>query len=218
MTTVTQTKSVDQMTDQELKELLKEREEKARQKEEKERKEYEASRDKNIEALMSEAMELTERLSVFKERCHSVMQQHEVKLNEYGKIRGNSKGGFSITHSNDELRITRRRDTEPSWDERGKKGLELVKEFLHSSLKKRDKELFELLLSFLERNKAGELEYGRVFSLLSHKSKFSDERWTEGLRLLQQSFNHHFRGYGYEFKHKGDGGKWQSLPLNFSSL
>ena len=203
---------------EELEAILKEKVSERNKKKERERKQYEKGRDTEIEVLMNEAIQLTERLQNFKVRCHDILQRQEIKLRDYGDIRSNSKGGFSITHSDQLRRVTRRRDTLPNWDERGEKGLELVKDFLHTTVKKRDADLFEILISFLERNKAGDLEYGRVMALISHRAKFHDKRWLEGLRLIEQSFSIMFRGFAYEFKTKDPEGKWESHTLNFSSL
>jgi ribosomal protein L31E len=145
------------------------------------------------------------------------MENQALKLAEYGKIRGNSKGGFTVTNSDDTMRITRRRDTEPAWDERSTKAVQLIKDFLSDTIKKRDVKLYEILIGFLEKNGKGDLEYSSVMNLYSHEDKF-EERWKEGLRLIKQSFSNHFKGYGYEFKFKEEDGKWQNIILNFSSL
>jgi hypothetical protein len=146
------------------------------------------------------------------------MDKHSEKLAGYGKIRGNSKGGFSITNSDDTMRITRRRDTEPVWDERSTKAIELIKDFLSDTIKKRDLKLYEILIGFLERNEKGDLEYNRVMDLYKHEDKFDDPRWKEGLRLIKESYSNHLKGFGYEFKIKNESGKWENLLLNFSSL
>lgn len=203
---------------EELEAILKQKVNERNKLKERERKQYEKGRDTEIEVLINEAIQLTERLQNFKTRCHDIMQRQEVKLRDYGDIRSNSKGGFSITHSDGLRRVTRRRDTVPNWDERGEKGMDLVKDFLHTTVKKRDKDLFEILISFLEKNKAGDLEYGRVMALLSHRKKFSDNRWLEGLRLIEESFSINFRQFAYEFKTRNEAGKWENHTLNFSSL
>jgi hypothetical protein len=206
------------MSIDQLKARLAELEREEKQKQEKARREYERDRDRTVENLMAEAAYLAERLETFKKKCHEVMDAQAVKLEEYGGIRGNSKGGFSVTHSRGNLRITRRRDTEPYWDERGTKAVALVKEFLYDTVKKRDIKTFEILMSFLERNKNGDLEYAKVFILLQHEAKWDDPRWKEGLRLLKESYSINLKGYGYEFKSLDDSGKWENLKLNFSGI
>lgn len=210
--------TIEEMSTQELEQLLRDKRKKELKQREAAKAEYEKDRDNKVKHLITEARSIHSQMEIFKQLCHQLMNEQETKLTEYGGIRSNSKGGFSITDSDQQFRVTRRRDTEPVWDERGQKAIVLIKEFLHDTVKKRDMKLFEILLSFLEKNKAGDLEYGRVFSLMKHRDKFDDQRWIEGLRLLEESFSHHLKGYGYEFKIKGNDEKWHTLLLNFSSI
>ncbi|RWX00948.1 DUF3164 family protein [Flavobacterium cerinum] len=179
---------------------------------------YEKDRDDVVYSIVNTAQALAKELLEFKTNCHIKMDTQAVKLSQYGKIRSNSKGGFNLTHSDGEMRVTRRRDTEPAWDERSLKAIELIKDFLGDTIKKRDIKIYEILIGFLERNDKGDLEYGRVMDLYQHEDKFDDERWKEGLRLIKESYSNHMKGYGYEFKIKGSDGKWQSILLNFSSI
>ncbi|KVV14832.1 DUF3164 family protein [Flavobacterium sp. TMP13] len=214
----TTTQLVPELTTAELEQMLANRKKAERAKEEKEKATYEKDRDQMVEKVLLTASALFRELGEFKTYCHIEMDKQAVKLSEYGKVRSNSKGGFSVTNSDDTMRITRRRDTEPVWDERSGKAVELIKEFLGDAIKKRDTKMHDILMSFLERNANGDLEYGRVMDLYKHEDKFDDPRWKEGLKLIKESFSNHLKGYGYEFKMKGADGKWQNLYLNFSSL
>ena len=185
---------------------------------EKEKAAYEAKRDEQVFNIITTAKTLARELGEFKTFCHLTMDEQQKALEGYGKINKKSKGGFSITNSDDTFRVTRRRDTEPVWDERASKGTELIKDFLGDTIKKRDLKLYNILIGFLERNEKGDLEYARVMDLYKHESEFDDSRWKEGLRLIKESFSNHLKGFGYEFKIKGADGKWQNLLLNFSSL
>lgn len=185
---------------------------------EKEKAAYEAHRDEKVFEIINTAQTLARELGEFKTFCHLTMDEQQKALEGYGKINKKSKGGFSVTNSDDTLRVTRRRDTEPVWDERASKGTQLIKDFLGDTIKKRDLKLYNILIGFLERNEKGDLEYARVMDLYKHESEFDDARWKEGLRLIKESFSNHLKGFGYEFKIKGEDGKWQNLLLNFSSL
>jgi hypothetical protein len=202
----------------ELRDLLAKKEKAEKAAHEKEKIEYEAARDETIFKMVNTAQTLFNELGEFKTFCHIEMENQAKKLEGYGKIRSNSKGGFSITNADDTMRVTRRRDTEPVWDERAGKGVDLIKDFLGDAIKKRDVKLYEILIGFLERNDKGDLEYARVMELYKHEDKFQDERWKEGLRLIKESFSNHLKGFGYEFKIKGTDGKWTNLLLNFSSI
>lgn len=179
---------------------------------------YEKKRDETVFTIMNTCSAMAKELEEFKTFCHIKMDEQALELTKYGKIRSDSKGGFTLTNSDSTLRITRRRDTQPSWDERSNKAIELIKEFLGDTIKKRDVKLYEILIKFLERNSNGDLEYGRVMDLIQHEDKFDDERWKEGLRLIKESYSNNLKGFGYEFKTMGKDGKWQTTVLNFSSI
>ena len=87
----------------------------ARQREERA---YIKSRDEAVSAMLKDAKLLFGLLFAFKATCHRVMDEQAEKLAEYGGLRSNSKGGFTLKTSDGNLSITRRRDTEPTWDER----------------------------------------------------------------------------------------------------
>ena len=202
----------------ELKQMLAATEKEERLARQQEELQYVQERDQVITELYSEAKELTERIAAFKDKCHTKMALQADKLQSYGKMRANSKGGFQITHSSNELRIIRRRDTLPEWDERAGKGVEILKGFLSTAVKKRDVKMYEILMGFLAKNTKGDLEYSKVFSLLQHEDKFEDPRWIEGLKLLKEGYSISLKSFGYEFKEKDAAGKWDMLTLNFSSL
>lgn len=206
------------LTDEQLEQILANRKKEKQLALQKEKTAYEKAKNNNIELLMAEANEIALLMSRFKAKVHAIMNEQEIKLNEYGQIRTNSKGGFSITHVDGSQRITRRRDTKPVWDEKASKATDLIKEFLSDIIKKRDLKLYEILIKFLEKNNKGDMEYAKVFGLLEHEDKFDDKRWTEGLRLLKESYSSGFKGYAYEFQTLNQVGKWESKSLNFYAL
>lgn len=214
----TENKTLDQCSPDELRAHLKRVEAKERAEQKRKKTEYEANRNHTVTVLLEQAMELHKNLKVFKGLVEEKMDEQAIKLNEYGLMRGNSKGGFSITNEADTFRIRRLRETNPTWDERSAKGVELIKDFLHDAVKKRAEKEFNLLMSFLEKNHAGDLEYQKVMILLSHEESYYDPRWKEGLRLVKESYKVVLKGFGYQFEIKTPEGKWETMSLNFSSL
>ena len=172
---------------------------KEKQAREKDRLKYEVERDEIIEIMVSQAKGVHEILEGFKKGLHDVFDDHQIRLQKYGGIRSNSKGGFSLAHSNGVLKAVRTRSTMPAWDERSMKAVELISDFMQDTVKKKDLKLYEILKSFIEKNDKGELEYSKVMILLTHKDKYDDERWLAGLQLIQESYSIALRGYGYEF-------------------
>lgn len=218
MTTTTLEKPVSELSTKELEAILANKKALEKRKRENERKAYEKEKDETIESLFYEAVEIALTTARFKEKCHVVMQTQHDKLSTYGGIRSNSKGGFELSHSDGNKSIRRRRDTDPKWDERATKAVELIKDFLGDTVKKRDADLHDILMDFIERNEAGDLEFAKVMNLFKHQEKFNDPRWVNGLQLIKESYSQSFKAYSYEFKQKGRTGKMETLQLNFSSL
>jgi hypothetical protein len=183
-----------------------------------EQKAYESERNNFVKEMFQKARHLHNMEKEFKEELIGGMEKHALKLENYGLLRSNSKGGFKLSDNENNISIARTRDTEPTWDERATKGVGLIKDYLLDTVKKRDLDMFAILMSFLERNQKGDLETSRVMNLLQHEDRFDDPRWIEGLRLLRESYSNVLKGYGYQFKERGTDGKWQTLTLNFSSI
>ena len=212
-------KPIDQLSNEELEQVIAHRKKAEKAKAEKERKDYEESRDDDAIYLFQATSALAENMKVIKNECHEILQKHQEKLNEYGSIRSNSKGGFSMVSTDKKIKIRRRRDTQPSWDERSTKALELIHAFLNDFVKKREQKMFEILMGFLVKNKKGDLEYSSVMNLLPHEDKFDDNRWKEGLRLIKQSYSSYLKGYQYDFEFLNETtGKYEKIELNFSAL
>jgi len=214
----TETLDINTLPTAELEALLATRKENEKRQQQAARKAYEKDTNNKVVGIISQAEALFNKLDGFKKYCHAEMDKKAIALAAYGEIRSTSKGGFSITSADGTMQVTRRRDTEPTWDERSTKAIELIKEFLGDAIKKRDLKMYEILMEFLQRNDKGELEYSKVMDLIKHEGKFGDPRWKEGLRLIKESYSNHLKGYGYVFKKKDANGKWETIVLNFSSI
>lgn len=204
-------------TEEQLEQMLQAKKAEKEQQRQAERQAYETKRDAFVKRVIGEAVSYHGLLKVFKADLVQSFEEFEKQLNEYGEIRSNSKGGFSITSSDGKHRVRRIRATAPEWDERSKKGEALIIEFLQEQIT--DTKIHKLVMSFLQRNEKGELEYSRVMNLLNMKADFDDPRWVEGLELMQESYNITLRAFQFEFQVKDDiSGKWQRLEMNFSSI
>lgn len=204
-------------TEEQLEQMLQAKKAEKQQQRQAERQAYEQKRDAFVKRVIGEAVSYHGLLKDFKADLVQSFEEFEKQLNEYGEIRKNSKGGFSITSSDGKHRVRRMRATAPEWDERSKKGEALIIEFLQEQIT--DTKIHKLVMSFLQRNEKGELEYSRVMNLLNMKADFDDPRWVEGLELMQESYNITLRAFQFEFQVKDDNtGKWQRLEMNFSSI
>lgn len=208
-----------EFTEKELEQMLLAKRKAKKLKRDKERKAYVDNRDENIDKIITEGLALEKKLIAYKEKVANVMIYQHEKLSAYGEIRSNSKGGFRIMNALGNKKVVRRRDTEPTWDERAEKGVMLLKDFLADVVKKRDVKTYELLMGFLTKNEKGDLEHSRVMELLKHQDYSTDQRWVEGISLVKEGYSNVMKGYGYQLQYRpAEGDKWENINLAFSSL
>jgi hypothetical protein len=215
---MTTAKKASEMSTKELEALLndKKKEEKARAIAEREG--YVKNRDAMILNLVAQAKQINALLTKFSETAHLGMIKQKERLDAYGMIRANSKGGFQIMTEDQSFKIKYAYSAIGDYDERANKAEELLKDFLADMVKKPAKGPYKIIQSLLERNKAGQLEYSRISSLYKYEGDYDDPRWKEAIKLFKESFI--VKGSKMQpmfYENKGDG-KWELINLNFSSI
>jgi len=214
-----QVKTVDQMTTEELEVYLAERKKTSVDEMNKKRNEYEKYVEANTSRLVRKAVQLNAILTTFFLNSTKTLEEMRTKLNEYGAIRANSKGGFHLKTDDGKFKVVYRYSTSCDWDERAVKAEELLKDFLGDVVKKRDKDLFEVIMGLIEKNKEGKLELGRVQALYAREKTFNDPRWVEAIRLFKESYRPVDSKMRLEFYKRSEvSKKWEPIPLNLSSF
>ncbi len=212
------TKNPAEMTTTELEELLVKKRQAELKAVQKEKEQYELNRNTVVHSLAKTAKEIAALLAVFNTEAREAMEEQKEALAKYGKIRGNSKGGFQLNNADGNLRVVYQYKSISTYDERADKAEELLKDFLNDTIKKKDKDMHEIIMSLLERNSKGQLEYSRVQSIYKHESKYSDARWTEAIKLFKESFTVSDSKMQIYFYEKNENGQYEPINLNFSSL
>ncbi len=214
-----QQKTVDQMSIEELQDYMEQRRKDDVLRQKKAREEYEKFVDTTASGLVRSAITLSAILTEFHAEATEKLIAMRDKLNEYGAIRANSKGGFLLRTKDGKYKVLYKYASKYDWDERAKKAEDLLHDFLKDVVKKRDKDLFELLMGILEKNKEGKLELSRVQSLYSKEHLFSDPRWVEAIRLFKESFRFVDSKMRLEFYQRDEETNvFRPIPLNISSL
>ena len=212
-------KTVDQMSTEELQAYLAERRKDEMAQLNKSRNEYEKYIETNTSRLVRKAVKLNSILTTFFVNSTKTLDEMRERLNDYGAIRANSKGGFHLKTDDGKYKLVYRYSTTCDWDERAVKAEELLKDFLGDVIKKRDKQTFELILALIEKNKEGKLELSRMQTLYAKESLFDDPRWLEAIRLFKESFRPVDSKMRLEFYKRSEiSQKWEPIVLNLSSL
>lgn len=214
-----ETINLSELSLEELEALTAKKKAEEKEKRVKAREEYELNKDAAVKSMIAEAVNISSSLVDFKQRLHEKFTDIKEQLDQYGGIRSNSKGGFSLVSKDGMYKVVRRLSTQPVWDERSTKAVELISDFLRDTVKKKDQKLFEILFSFIEKNENGDLEYSKVMHLLKHRDKYDDPRWVQGLELISESYSIHIRAFNYEFHVKNlETNEFERVEINFSAI
>lgn len=207
------------LSTQELEELLEEKKQQEAKKRASECSEYERKRDSMISDFITVSKDLSSDLKAFKRLVFTEIERFQKMVSEYGNVRSNSKGGYSLKTKDNRFKVVYERNIVNEFDERADKALELIKDFLESTVKKRDLKTYKIINKLLSRNKAGDLNASRVVSLISLRNEYKDERWVEAMTLLEESYNDRPISYGISFYEKNDKTeKYEQIKLNFTSI
>lgn len=207
-----------ELTIEELEKELKARKEAENAKRDKEKKQYETTRNKKVNRIAAQAERLSGILKTFKSDVDTTFTEMKELCDSFGDIRKTSQGGFTLTNTDNTFRISRKLDNAPVWNELCDKGVSLIKDYMISEMKVKNKTMYEMLMTFLQKNQKGDMNYPNVMKFLKHENKFEDERWKEGCRLLRENFTTDFKKFYFVFSKKNEAGEWENINLNIASI
>ncbi|HQL70152.1 MAG TPA: DUF3164 family protein [Bacteroidales bacterium] len=179
---------------------------------------YEADRHELVVTLCKRAEDLSAQLRDFKSIAMRQIEEFRKRAEEYGDIRTNSKGGFSIRNANASYKVAYERNVVSEYDERADLAEQLLREFLGDMVKKRDAQAYEVITGLLERGKSGDFNPAAVAALLKMEDKYTDERWTKAMGLFKESFTTRLISMNVSFFHKDAMDKDVIIPLTFASI
>lgn len=209
---------VKELSVEELEAMLAERKKERRKEKEKKREEYENRRNSLVSDVITYASALHEDMKSCKKFTLQQLEEFRTIAAEYGDIRSNSKGGFSLRNSDTQEMVSLDRNVVGEYDERAAMAEDLIKEFLEDKVKKKDLATFRTIMALIERNKAGDLTPSQVAKLLKIKDNYDDSRWIKAMELYEEAFRVREISYSVSFYRKDDMGKDVAICLTFSSI
>ncbi len=207
-----------ELTVEQLEAMLAEKKKEVRNKRAQERTEYEKMRNQLVTDVIINAIALNEKMKSFKKFALNQLEGFRTIASEYGDIRSNSKGGFSLRNSDTQEAVSLDRNVVGEYDERAAMAEDLIKEFLEDKVKKKDLATFRTIITLIERNKAGDLTPSQVAKLLKIKDNYDDHRWVKAMELYEESFRIREISYSVSFFRKDQMGKDVAICLTFSSI
>lgn len=212
-------KDAKNLSTEELEALLKEKKQEELKERNAKRAEYELKKKLLINSIGIEAIDLYNALKEAKGKFFEAIVAFRHELLEYGELKGgeSNKGNFEI--KNDDFKIQFSSAIKKEFDERAELAEAKLKEFLQLYVKKRDKKIYNLIVSLLERNHAtGAFDITNINRLYKLEGELNNALFSEAVALFKEAFNatgtsHYIRVYK-----RTDMGGWQLLNLNFASI
>lgn len=210
---------VDKLSTEELERLLATRKESERKEAQRRRTEYEQTRDLMVRELCKEAMELNKKLQQFKAHVFEVLTEFYKQMQEYSGTERDSKGNFQVKSNDERFKVLYARQTVKGYDERAGQAEVLLKDFMQTFVKKRDKQTYSLLMALLERNSVtGDYDPNLINKLVKRRGEFDDERWLKAIDLFVESWSEVKTVDYARFFVKNDQNAWVNIPLSFSAI
>lgn len=181
-----------------------------------EREEYKIMVDEAIERALPELQDLSRDIAHVK---RAVMDEFRAALEMKASIFGVKDDQRSHTFTNTEgtKRITLGQYVTDGYRDTVNEGIAMVKEYLSGLAKDKDSEaLVKAVLRLLSRDMAGNLKASRVLQLRRMAEESGDERFQEGVKIIEESYAPAVSKQFIRVEIKADNGQWQQVPLGMT--
>lgn len=197
-----------------------EREKKRREEERKQqRAEYAELVDEEIATTIPMLQEVSEHLKQVK---NTVYENFEAILKMKSEILGtvrDDQNSHTFTNSESTLRIILGVNSIDGYRDTVEDGVTMVKAYIES-LAKDDatKALVKAVLRLLSRDGQGNIKASRVLQLRKMAEDSGDERFLEGVRIIEESYQPTVSKRYIRAQYKGENGEWRYIPLGMTDV
>lgn len=211
--------NLNDLTEEQKKELLKQMKEEEREKKQKRNEELKSLNEmtnETVEEIFVVAKEVVEILTIFKketfEKCKSLIGIKEELFNVKDNQRSHTfttDDGKSVTLG---YRVT------DAFDDTVKVGIEKVKNWVFSEVKGTNNENIRKIISnMLKEDKKGNLNAKRVLELSQIAMDINDEELTEAVEIIEKAYKPQKSCHFIDISYKDENGKKISMPLSVSA-
>ena len=172
--------------------------------------------DETIASSMPQLQDISQAIT---ERKRLVLSNFKTALELKADIFGVKDSQYSHTFTNSEgtARIILGQYQLDNYKDTVNEGIAIVKEYLVSLVKDDDSAaLVQAVLRLMSRDQAGNLKASRVLQLRKMAQDSGNERFQEGVRIIEESYAPIGSKQFIKAEVKGDNGKWISVPLGMT--
>lgn len=209
------------MTAAELKEFEAYKAAKAAQQAKEERKKnlntYNAMIDEQVNETIPELQSVSEQLSMVKKAVFDNFQSLLDMKKDVMKITKDGQRSHTFTNSEGNFRIILGYHVLDNYKDTVQDGIDMVKEYI-TSLAESDetKSLVDMVLKLLSKDQKGNLKASRVLQLRQIAEKVNNEKFTEGVEIIMNSYAPTPSKKFIQAFAKNDKDEWEVIPLSLT--
>lgn len=182
---------------------------------------YEGLRDEFMHKVEGMLINVTADVKGFKEWLREESSAFVKLMREYGQVKTDEQKNYTITDGDFRLQISC--NSVKGFDERADLAAERLVAFLKDYMKKSEKgtddPVYQLAMTLLERNQAGDLDYKSISKLYELEDKFDDPEYSEIMKLFQESNVVQKNATNYYFwKRDKETGVWRRIEPSFCRI
>ena len=204
---------------EEKKQLLKELQNEEKQERVGKRNAYEALRKELLLQVESKLLAVATDVALFKDWLNKECESFKEVMSEYGQLKKSEQRNFTLVNGSFKLEVSS--NSVKGFDERANIAAERLVKYLEEYAKKTDKgtadPMYQLAMTLLERNKAGDLDYKSISKLYALEDKFDNE-YAEIMTLFKESNVVQKTALNYYFFQLNDKGVWTKIEPSFCRL
>lgn len=217
-------KNTVQMTDAELEQFRAFQKEQQRKAEEERRRQmrtdYKDMVDREIEAAIPRLMAISDNIrkakaKVFEDFSAIIDLKKEIfRLNKGGELEVQS---HKFTNSEGDKRITLGVYYNDGYLDTAEEGIAMITEYLQSlATDEKSSILVGMVMKLLAKDQKGTLKASRIIQLRRIAEKEGDERFIEGVRIIEEAYNPTESKTWLRAEYKDESGAWHIIPLGMT--
>jgi hypothetical protein len=213
-------KNVNEMSLQELEEVLKAKREEERAEALTRRAAYEGIRAELVYRVETAVVAVVRDVKDFSTLCNKESAAFREIMGEYGQLR--NPGQLSFTLREGDFKWEVRSNKVKRFDERADVAASRLIDFLKDWIRNRndgtENPMYQLAMTLLERNKYGDLDYKSISKLYDLEARFGDPEYSAIMQLFKESNITEGTAINHYFYRRNDLGVWQKIEPSFNRL
>ena len=181
--------------------------------------EYAELVDSEVIKAVEELESLSQQIKATKEKVYNNFSTVLDMKSEVIGIPKDNPRSHTFTTSDSKFRIMLGVNTIDGYRDTVEDGITMVKNYIESLAKdETTKALVSAVLRLLARDATGQIKASRVLQLRKMADEVGDEKFREGVRIIEESYQPTVTKQYIRAERKDENGAWQSIPLNMTEV